>query len=118
MQEEMGSIMSTVLRDFDAPSDSDKQPTESNPPSAEETALVERANQATGWQLAERGPFWHALALHEVRVMKNYRPSLLLAQTTAATIRAGIFHVLSRSLEGLGQDTRLSEKDVFWDGIV
>jgi hypothetical protein len=117
MQEEMGSIMSTVSRDFDAPSDSDKQPTESNPPSAEETALVERADRATGWQLADRGPFWHALALHEVRVMKNYRPSLLLAQSAAATIRAGIFHVLSQT-EGLGQGTRLSEKDVFWDGIV
>jgi len=117
MQEEMESIMGTVSRDFDAPGDSDKPPTVSNPPSAEETALVERADRATGWQLAERGPSWHALALHQVRVMKNYRPNLLLAGTAAASIRSGIFHVLSRT-EGLGRGRRLSEGDVFWDGIV
>jgi hypothetical protein len=113
MQEEMGSIMSTVSRDFDAPGDSGKAPS-----SAEDIALVERADQATGWQLAERGPFWDALTLHEVRVMKSYRPSLLLAQTAAATLRSGIFHVLSRTEGSSGQSTRLSEKDVFWDGIV
>ena len=117
MQEEMESIMTTVSRDFDAPGDPDKTPTESNPVSAEESALVERADRATGWQLAERGAFWHALALHEVRVMKSYRPSLLLAQTAAASIRSGVFHVLSRT-EGLGKGARLGEKDVFWDGIV
>jgi len=117
MQEEMESIMGTVSRDFDAPGDSDKTPTESHPPSAEETTLVERSDRATGWQLAERGPSWHALALHEVRVMKSYRPNLLLAQTAAASIRSGVFHVLSRT-EGLGRGTRLSGRDVFWDGIV
>ena len=71
MQEEMGSItgMSTVSRDFDVPSDFDKTPSESDPPSAEETAFVERADRTTGvWQLAERGPFRYALALHEVRL--------------------------------------------------
>jgi len=117
MQEEMEPIMGTVSRDFDAPGDSDKTPTESNSPSAEETALVERAGRATGLPLAERGPSSHALALHEVRVMKSYRPNLLLAQTAAASIRSGIFHVLSQT-EGLGRGTRLSERDVFWDGIV
>lgn len=116
MQEEMESIMSTVSRDFDAPGDSEKTPTESNSPSAEESALVERAGQVTGWQVAERDPFWHALALHEIRIMTSYRPSLL-AQTAAASIRSGVFHVLSRT-EGLGRGACLSEKDVFWDGIV
>ena len=117
MQEEMVSIMGTVSRDFETPGDSDTTPTGSNPPSAEETALVERADRATGWRLGERGPFWHALALHEVRVMKSYRPHLLLAQTAAASIRSGVFHVLSRT-EGLGRGALLSQRDVFWDGIV
>jgi len=117
MQEEMEPIMGAVSRDFDAPGDPDKTPTESHPPSAEETAVVERADRVTGWQLGERGPSWHALALHEVRVMKSYRPNLLLGQTAAASIRSGVFHVLSRP-EGLGRGAHLSERDVFWDGIV
>jgi hypothetical protein len=106
--------MATVSRD----SELDKTLTESDPPSPEETVLVERADQVTGWQRAERGPprVWRALALHEVRVMKSYRPVLLCTRTDAAGIRAGIFQVLSQT-EGLDHGAPLSEKDVFWDRI-
>jgi hypothetical protein len=122
MQGEMEFHMGTVSRDFEAPGDGDgdldKTLTESDPSSAEETALVERADQVTGWQRAERGPprVWRALALHEVRVMKSYRPGLLCARTDAAGIRTGIFQVLSQT-EGLDHGAPLSEEDVFWDRI-
>jgi len=59
---------------------------------------------------------WRALALHEVRVMKSYRPGLLCARADAAGIRTGIFKVLSQT-EGLGHGAPLSEKDIFWDRI-
>jgi hypothetical protein len=124
MQTEMGLVMGSVSRDFDTPGDNDKTPnTESDPPSAEETALVERADRATGCQLAERvaGPRrswdWRKLALNEVRVMKGYRPRLLRAGTAAAGVRAGVFRILAQT-EGLDRGTPLSEKDVFWDEIV
>jgi hypothetical protein len=114
MQAEMESLMDTVSRDFDPQSD---------PPSAEETALVESANRATGCRIAELaiGPrgicAGDALALHEIRVMKSYRPQLLWAGTVAVGVRAGLFRVLAqtrRSSYGLS----LNEEDVFWDGIV
>ena len=90
----------SVSRDFDTTGDNDKTPnTESDPPSAEETALVERADRATGCPLAERvaGPRrswdWRKLALNEVRVMKGYRPRLLRVGTAsaAAGVCAGVF---------------------------
>lgn len=114
----MESLMSSVSRDFVAPDGSNKSPTESDPPSVEELALVDRADQVTGWRL-EKGavPGRVALMLHEVAVTKGYRPRLLRAGTAAASVRAGIFCVLTQT-EGLGRGTPLSEEDVFWDGIV
>jgi hypothetical protein len=120
MQAEMELHLGTVSRDFEAPGDGelDKTLTESDPPSLVEAVVVERADQVTGWQRAERGPprVWRALALHEVRVMKSYRPGLLCARTDAAGIRTGIFQVLSQT-EGLDHGAPLSEEDVFWDRI-
>lgn len=120
MQVEMASVMSAVSRDFDpADDDSDNTATESGPQSMEELALVERAMEVTGWQVTEPSSVRtrNTLALHEVRVMKSYRPCLLRAGTAAAKIRGEIFHILSQT-EGRGHDVSPSEKNVFWDRIV
>ncbi|KAH9992219.1 hypothetical protein BJV74DRAFT_834975 [Russula compacta] len=119
MQVEMASVMSTVSRDFDpTDDDGDNTPTESGPQSVEEFALVERATEVTGWEVTEFGSvrMRNALALHEVRVMKSYRPRLLRAGTAAAKIRGKIFHILSQT-ERRGRDVSPSEKNVFWDRI-
>jgi hypothetical protein len=114
----MESVMSTVSRDFVAPDGPNKSPTEPDPPSVEELALVGRADRVTGWRLEKgAGPDRLALMLHEVAVTRGYRPRLLRAGTAAASVRTGIFCVLART-EGLGRGTPLNEEDVFWDGIV
>lgn len=101
---------------------------------AEEAALLERAKRVTGgWPVitateslgdqsaldADRGSsdrVKDALALHEVRVMKSYRPRLLHEGVFAATIRKEIVRILSDERNGRGCD--ITAEDIFWDGIV
>jgi hypothetical protein len=118
MQVEMNSVMSTVSRDFDETDDGDDTSARSEPPSAEEAALVQRAVVVTGWQIIEPDPIrrQEALALHEVRVMKKYRPRLLHAGTVASQIRCDVFRVLSQR-EGSGSSVPAG-RGIFWDGIL
>lgn len=108
----------------------------SGPSSAieEEAALLERVKQVTGgWPIitATESPgdqpagdagcgssdrVRDALALHEVRVMKTYRPRLLHEGVSAAAIRCEIVRVLSDERNGRGCD--ITAEDIFWDGIV
>lgn len=108
----------------------------SGPPSttAEEAALLERVKRVTGgWPVittteslgdqsasdagcGSSDRLRDALALHEVRVMKSYRPRLLQEGLFAAAIRCEIVHILSDGRNGRGCD--ITAKDIFWDGIV
>ena len=133
---EMERVMDNVSPDFDAGTDvndgdgddntsSDSSPSSGSDPSsatAEEAALVERAKRATGggWPViaAPELPGGDALALHEVRVMKSYRPRLLQEGSTAAMIRREIIRALSTGADGLnGRGRDITAEDIFWDGI-
>jgi hypothetical protein len=104
---------------------------------AEEAALLERVKRVTGdWPVttatgslgdqsagdAGCGSSFRlgdALALHEVRVMKSYRPRLLHEGHFAATIRREIVRIFSpganvRNVRGCD----ITAEDIFWDGIV
>ena len=60
-----------------------------------------------------------ALALHEVRVMKSYRPRLLHEGHFAAKIRREIVHIFSPGTDGQnGRGCDITAEDIFWDGIV
>ena len=100
----------------------------------EEAALVERAKEVTGcWQAirataaspdqteaaAGGSSVWlrHALALHEVRVMKSYRPRLFREGVAAARIRREVLRLLSPSTDGR-RGPAGDMKDIFWDQIV
>jgi hypothetical protein len=143
MQVEMARVMKNVSRDFDAATSTDEN-TSSDPSSgsssgpssatAEEAALLERMKRVTGgWPVvtttetigdqsfgdAGCGPsdqLRDALALHEVRVMKSYRPRLLSEGHFTAAIRREIVLILSHGAHGRGRDT--TAEDIFWDGIV
>ncbi|KAI0245794.1 hypothetical protein BJV78DRAFT_248827 [Lactifluus subvellereus] len=117
MQTEMVSVMNTVSRDFDETDHGDNTPAESRLPSAEEVALVQHAVEVTGWQVTEPGSVRQrdALALHEVRVMKKYRPRLLRVGTVASQIRHEVVRILAQTE---GSSVPSGEKVVFWDGIV
>jgi hypothetical protein len=58
-----------------------------------------------------------ALALHEVRVMKSYRPRLLREGHFAAAIRREIVFILSYGADGDGRGRDITAEDIFWDGI-
>jgi hypothetical protein len=144
MQLEMERVMDNVSRDFDAadPSGGDCDDRSSSPSdsgtgsdlssaSAEEAALMERAKRATGcWQATTAPPdvaagsggdasvqLKDALALHEVRVMKSYRPRLIREGVASAKIRREFVRILSPRADerkGRGDDM----KDIFWDQII
>ncbi|KAH8984001.1 hypothetical protein EDB86DRAFT_3084941 [Lactarius hatsudake] len=115
MQREMRSVISgSVSRNFDPTS-----ATADETPSAEITALVDRAKQVTNWRVTESRSvqLQDALALREVRVMTSYRPLLIRAGTAAARIRSDMFRVLAQT--GLRPEGGpIGEKEIFWDGIV
>jgi len=103
---------------------------------AEETALLERVKRVAGGLPvitateslgghdqssgdAGCGPsdrVRDALALHEIRVMKSYRPRLLHEGLFAAVIRCRIVRILSDGRNGRGCE--ITAEDIFWDGIV
>ena len=102
---------------------------------AEEAALVERVKRVTGGlptvtateSLGDQPSgddagcgssdrVRDALALHEVRVMKSYRPRLLHEGGFAAEIRCEIVRILSDGRNSRGCD--ITAEDIFWDGIV
>ena len=138
--------MKNVSRDFNAADTSDNDGNEDSPldpgsgsglssAAEEEAALVERAKEVTGcWQAvrttaaspsdqteaaAGGSSVWlrHALALHEVRVMKSYRPRLFREGVTAARIRREVLCILSPSSDGR-KGRAGNMKDIFWDQIV
>jgi hypothetical protein len=135
MKMEMERVVGNVSPDFDAGTNandgdgddnasSDSGPSSGSGPSsatAEEAALVERAKRATGgWPViaATELPGGDALALHEVRVMKSYRPRLLREGSATAMIRREIIRALSTGAggpDGRGRD--ITAEDIFWDGI-
>jgi hypothetical protein len=98
----------------------------------EEAVVVERAKQATGcWQTTTAtsseqtggggggSSVWlrHALAVHEVRVMKSYRPRLFREGVAAARIRREVHRTLFPSTDG--EKVRAGDmRDVFWDQII
>ena len=130
MTSEMERVMKDVSRDFDAADTSNSDGNAHSPlgPGAgrvsgsgsglssaaeKEAVVVERAKQATGcWQTTTAPPdqtaggvgssVWlrHALALHEVRVMKSYRPRLFHEGVAAARIRRDVRCILSPPTEG------------------
>jgi hypothetical protein len=119
----------------DGDGDSNTSPDSPPPsPTAEEAALLERVKRVTGgWPVttateslgdqsagdADCGSsdrVRDALALHEVRVMKSYRPRLLHEGVFAAAIRCEIVRILSDERNGRGCD--ITAEDIFWDGIV
>jgi hypothetical protein len=123
--------------DDNTSSDSDSGSGSGSGPSsatAEEAALVERVKRVTGGlpvitateSLGDQpsgdagcGPsdrVRDALALHEVRVMKSYRPQLLHEGGFAAEIRCEIVRILSDGQNSRGCD--ITAEDIFWDGIV
>ena len=101
----------------------------------EEAIVVERAKQATGcWPTATAtSPDQtdggggggggssvcprHALAVHEVTVMKSYRPRLFREGVAAARIRREVHRTLFPSTDG--EKIRAGDmKDIFWDQII
>ena len=138
--------MKNVSRDFNAADTSDNDGNEDSPldpgsgsglssAAEEEAALVERAKEVTGcWQAvrttaaspsdhteaaAGGSSVWlrHALALHEVRVMKSYRSRLFREGVAAARIRREVLRILSPSTDG--RKSRAGDmKDIFWDQII
>jgi hypothetical protein len=104
---------------------------------AEEAALLERVKRVTGgWPVitateplddqsagdAGRSSSdlrRDALALHEIREMKSYRPRLLHEGLSAAAIRCEIVRILSPGADGRnGHGCDITAEDIFWDGIV
>jgi hypothetical protein len=101
---------------------------------AEEAALLEQVKRVTGgWPIitateslggqssgdagcGSSDRVRDALALHEVRVMKSYRPRLLHEGLFTAAIRCEIVRILSDGRNGRGCD--ITAEDIFWDGIV
>jgi len=102
---------------------------------AEEATLLERVKRVTrGWPViaateslgdqsagdagcgsSDRSR--DALALHEVRVMRSYRPRLLHEGLFAAAIRREIVSILFPGADD--RDERYGRGcDIFWDGIV
>ena len=102
----------------------------------EDAVVVERAKQATGCWLTTTATspdqtggggdgggggssVWlrHALAVHEVRVMKSYRPRLFREGVVAARIRREVHRTLFPSTDG--EKVRAGDmKDIFWDQII
>ena len=144
MQLEMAQVVGNVSRGFDAATGADDDNTSpisgsglgSGPSSAtaEEVTLVERVKRVTGgWPAVtateppgDQAPGYgssdgvdrvrDALALHQVRVMKSYRPRLLDEGVFAAGIRSEIHRILSDGQNSRGCD--ITAEDIFWDGIV
>ena len=105
---------------------------------AEEAALLERMKRVTGgWPVTTAieslgdEPASDAgcgssvrllredLALHEIRVMKSYRPQILQEGLFSAAIRREIVRVLSPGADGRsGRGCDIMAVDIFWDGIV
>jgi hypothetical protein len=104
---------------------------------AEEAALLERMKRVTGvWPVitateslgdqsagdagcGSSDRLSDALALHEIRVMKSYRPRLLHEGLSAAAIRCEIVRILSPEADGRnGRGCDITAEDIFWDGIV
>ena len=56
-----------------------------------------------------------ALALHEVRVMRSYRPRLFHEGLFAAAIRHEIVCILSDGRKGRACD--ITAEDIFWDEV-
>jgi len=105
--------------------------------SAEEATLLERVKRVTGGcpvitateSLGDQSAgnagcgssdrVRDALALHEVRAMKSYRPRLLHEGFIAKTIRVEIVRILSPGEDGQnGRGCDVTSEDIFWDGIV
>ena len=98
----------------------------------EDAVVVECAKQATGcWPTTTAtsseqtggggggSSVWlrHALAVHEVRVMKSYRPRLFREGVAAARIRREVHRTLFPSTDG--EKVRAGDmKDIFWDQII
>jgi hypothetical protein len=107
-------------RDFTEVDYGDDTSTKGEPPSTKEAALVQRAIKVTGWQVTEPGSVRQrdALALHEVRVIGEYRPRLLRI-ADASQIRHEVMRVLVQTeKKGEQEDSVPSGEAVFWDGIV
>ena len=104
---------------------------------AEEAALLERMKRVTGgWPVitaieslgdesaSDAGcgssvRLREDLALHEIRVMKSYRPQILQEGLFSAAIRREIVRVLSPGADGRsGRGCDIMAVDIFWDGIV
>jgi hypothetical protein len=143
MQLEIARVMDNVSRDFDAATDNTSSNfgsgSGSGPSSAtaEEAALLERVKRVTGgWPVitateslgdqsagdagcGSSDRLRDALALHEVRVMKSYRPRLLEEGLFVAEIRREIVLILSHGADGRnGRGCDITAEDIFWDGIV
>jgi len=103
---------------------------------AEEATLLERVKRVTGgWPVitateslgdqsagnagcGSSDRVRDALALHEVRVMKSYRPRLFHEGSIAEAIRIEIVRILSPRTDGQnGRDCDITSEDIFWDGI-
>jgi hypothetical protein len=130
MQTEMAPLARTMSRDFDETDHGDNA-SAAEPPSAEEAALVQLAADVTGWKVTSPGAIRQrdALALHEVRVMKKYRPRLLRATgsvvgTIASQIRREITRCILAQTDSEEGETEEGESSVppgevvFWDGII
>ena len=124
----MALVTRTISRDFDENDHGDNaSAAKSEPPSAEEAALVQLAADVTGWKVTSPGAIRRrdALALHEVRVMKKYRPSLLRHDASeVGTIASQIRREITRCIlpqtdsEKEGGSNMPADEVVFWDGIV